>query len=63
MQIHETKIRTITLDSADIKQAIIMYLKTRGEKEIGDDHINLKPEAAAAIVTITEEITPKKRDI
>lgn len=60
MIIRETKTRTVFLDSTDIRQAIIMYMKQRGEKEISDKHIELKPESIAATIMITEELNPEQ---
>lgn len=59
MKIHELKTRTITLDVADIKQAIILYLRERGEKEIDETHILINPENVGATVTLTEETKEK----
>lgn len=60
MLIQETKIRTITLDAADLRQAIIMYLKARSE-EIREEDIDLRPDTAGAIIIITKEIIPKQQ--
>lgn len=59
MLIQETKTRIITLDESDIKQAILMYLKARAEPDMDLQNIELHPEKAGAIITLTETIEPK----
>jgi hypothetical protein len=59
MKIHEIKTKTIELDSTDIKQAIILYLKGRGVNEIEESNIDLKPSAVAATIVLQEEINPQ----
>jgi hypothetical protein len=61
MLIKEKKVRTVTLDDADLKQAIIMYLKERGERNIDETNINIDPKKVTATVTITEELEPTNK--
>lgn len=59
MTITEIKTRTIVLNVSDIRQAIIMYMRGRGEKEVNNSNIDLQPETTGATITITEEIKAK----
>jgi len=61
MEIKETRKRTLLLDIKDIKQAIVMYLKERGER-VDDNDIILHPSPldTSAEVTIIETLEPKK---
>lgn len=61
MLINEKKVRTVTLDDADLKQAIIMYLKERGERNINESNIDIDPKKVKAIITIIEEIEPTNK--
>lgn len=60
MTIQEIKTRTILLDVNDIRQAIIMYMRGRGEKEVNESNIDLQPETTGATITITVETKPKE---
>lgn len=59
MLIKEKKIRTVTLDAADLKQAIIMYLREHGERNIDETNITLNPEKVDTVITISEELDPE----
>jgi hypothetical protein len=61
MLIEETKTRTISLSDIDIKEAIIMYLKARGEREIGRNDIKLDPVKVEARIVITETSKPEQQ--
>lgn len=60
MTIEEIKTRTITLDNNDIRQAIIMYMRGRGEKDVDESNIDLQPETTGATIVITVELKPKE---
>ena len=60
MTIQEIKTRTIVLDVNDIRQAIIMYMRGRGEKDVDTHNIELQPETIGATITITVETKPKE---
>lgn len=59
MKIHEIKTKTIELDSNDIKQAIILYLKGRGQNEVEEKNIELNPATIAAKIILHEETNPQ----
>lgn len=62
MLIEETKTRTISLSDIDIKEAIIMYLKARGEREISQKDIKLDPSRVEARIIIVEVTKPEQQE-
>lgn len=54
MDIKTTITKQITLDSTDLKQAIILYLKGRAERDIEEKDIILDPEKVSATITLTD---------
>lgn len=54
MNIKTTVVKEITLDSTDLKQAIILYLKGRAERDIEEKDIILDPDKVSATITLTD---------